>query len=121
MDFGARKYDTRIGRWFAIDGHPKPSLSSYQFGCCNPLIFVDPDGNTEYYYNGKWVASDGANNNMIGIVKSGSVKRSMAKGKYSLPTVSNGFNNNDVFTIDADVLSVANKVLGLSLSKKKRR
>ena len=117
VDYGARGLDTRIGRWIVPDGVPKPTLSSYQYGRGNPMIFVDPDGNTEYYFNGKWVASDGVNNNMIGIVKSKGVRNSMEKGEYKFPTASNGFNNDDVFTIDANVLTAAKQVLDLALTE----
>jgi RHS repeat-associated protein len=46
LDFGARIYDTRLGRWLSVD--PKqakyPSLSPYNFVANSPLILVDPDG-----------------------------------------------------------------------------
>jgi RHS repeat-associated protein len=45
-DFGARMFDSRIGRWFARD--PKegkyPSLSPYVFSRNSPLMFKDFDG-----------------------------------------------------------------------------
>ena len=45
-DFGARIYDSRLGRWLSCD--PKqakyPSLSAYNFVANSPLILVDPDG-----------------------------------------------------------------------------
>jgi len=45
-DFGARIYDSRLGRWWASD--PKegkyPALSPYHFGYNNPIITIDPDG-----------------------------------------------------------------------------
>ena len=45
-DFGARIYDSRIGRWLACDplSIKYPELSPYQFVANNPLIFIDPDG-----------------------------------------------------------------------------
>jgi RHS repeat-associated protein len=52
-DFGARMYDPRVGRWWSMDKITKPFLSSYVFGLNNPIIFVDPDGNDDYYYNDK--------------------------------------------------------------------
>ncbi len=45
-DFGARIYDSRLGRWLSLD----PLLiiysgfSPYNFCFNNPLIFIDPDG-----------------------------------------------------------------------------
>ncbi len=47
VDFGARMYDSRIGRWFSTDALFKkhPDLSPYHFTGNNPIIFVDNDGN----------------------------------------------------------------------------
>ena len=46
MDFGARIYDSRVGRWLSTDAHESsyPSFSPYSFAANNPLIYVDPDG-----------------------------------------------------------------------------
>lgn len=45
-DFGARMYDSRLGRWLTIDplAGKYPNLSSYNFVANSPIIFVDPDG-----------------------------------------------------------------------------
>jgi RHS repeat-associated protein len=50
-DFGARMLDPRVGRWFSTDRMIKESLSLYQFGNNNPIIYVDKDGNDEFYFN----------------------------------------------------------------------
>jgi RHS repeat-associated protein len=46
MNFGARAYDSRLGRWFSPD--PKeyefPSWSPYNFAYNSPIAFSDPDG-----------------------------------------------------------------------------
>ena len=46
LDFGARIYDPRVGRWLACDplASKYPSLSPYQFCANNPIIFIDNDG-----------------------------------------------------------------------------
>jgi RHS repeat-associated protein len=46
LDFGARIYDSRLGRWLSVDplGHNYQELAPYQFVDNNPLIFIDPDG-----------------------------------------------------------------------------
>lgn len=46
VDFGARMYDSRLGRWFATDplAGKYPYLSPYNFVANSPLVFVDPDG-----------------------------------------------------------------------------
>lgn len=45
-DFGARLYDSRVGRWFARDPkQPKyPGWSPYNFVMNSPLSAIDPDG-----------------------------------------------------------------------------
>jgi RHS repeat-associated protein len=47
LDFGARIYDSRVGRWWSTDSKMEkyPSLSPYQFCANNPVLFVDPSGN----------------------------------------------------------------------------
>lgn len=49
-DFGARMYDGRVGRWLSRDplAERQPDQSPYKSFYNSPLIFVDPDGNTEY-------------------------------------------------------------------------
>jgi RHS repeat-associated protein len=49
-DFGARIYDSRIGRWLSVDPQfaLQPSWSLYKSFNNNPIIFADPDGKKEY-------------------------------------------------------------------------
>ena len=46
-DFGARMYDSRIGRWLSVDNYAKkyPYLSGYCYSANRPTYFVDYDGN----------------------------------------------------------------------------
>ena len=46
LDFGARIYDSRLGRWLALDPLQAkyPGLSPYNFVSNNPIYSVDPDG-----------------------------------------------------------------------------
>ena len=46
IDFGARAYDSRLGRWFSLDALEKkyPYLSPYNFVANNPIVFIDIDG-----------------------------------------------------------------------------
>lgn len=126
-DFGARMYDSRIGRWFSVDKIVKPHLSSYQFGAGNPIIFIDPDGNTEFYFNGNWIGTDGQKNNLISVVKSPEVKDEILS--YTLQGLNytgagdlqHGTNSSDMLVINLDVLNEANNVLELDISDSKVR
>ncbi|MBL0095414.1 MAG: hypothetical protein IPP46_02170 [Bacteroidetes bacterium] len=46
LDFGARIYDSRLGRWLSVDPlHKKyPNISPYVFCANNPIIYIDKDG-----------------------------------------------------------------------------
>ena len=50
-DFGARIYDEIIGKWLSLDEHIKSTQSNYAFATDNPIIFVDPDGRDDFYYD----------------------------------------------------------------------
>ena len=61
LDYGARMYDTGLGRWFCADpaGESAPSLSLYRFGLNNPLMYTDYCGLWEYsFQNGNWYTDD---------------------------------------------------------------
>ena len=53
LDFGARIYDTRIGRWMTIDPYSKmyPSHSTYSFVNNNPIVYYDVDGKAWLNFN----------------------------------------------------------------------
>ena len=46
--FGARYYDSRIGKWLQVDplAGKYPSLSPYNYAANNPMFFVDPSGDS---------------------------------------------------------------------------
>jgi RHS repeat-associated protein len=50
IDFGARLYDSRIGRWFATDPIHQPYESPYSYVAGNPILFIDEDGNDNIVY-----------------------------------------------------------------------
>ncbi len=49
-DFGARIYDSRLGRWLSLDPFASslPSVSPYHFSNNSPIVFGDPDGKSAY-------------------------------------------------------------------------
>jgi RHS repeat-associated protein len=123
IDFGARMYSTRLGRWMSTD--PKfglqPGWSPYKFGLDNPIIFIDPEGETEFYFRGKWVGTDGKDNGLVGIVRNKDVKKSIVKStkqglNYNLDGIQHGSSTGGVFGIHGDVLKEANSTLGNAMS-----
>ena len=54
-DFGTRMYDSRLGRWLAVDPlfDRNPSTSTFSYVVNNPVIFIDPDGENWFYYQSK--------------------------------------------------------------------
>jgi RHS repeat-associated protein len=74
LDFGARIYDCRLGRWLATDPMCKiyPSLSPYNFVANTPLSAIDPDGKIIIFIGGLRM-SEGA----------GDQPRSRYPGKYT--------------------------------------
>ncbi len=57
LDFGARAYDSRLGRFMSMDAYSGiyPSLSDYSFVADNPIRYVDLDGNKIVDPNGNRV------------------------------------------------------------------
>jgi RHS repeat-associated protein len=55
LDFGARVYDARLGRWLISDAFEKtnPYHSPYSYANNNPIIYIDNAGNDWFYYQSK--------------------------------------------------------------------
>ncbi|RFM27921.1 deaminase domain-containing protein, partial [Deminuibacter soli] len=51
LDFGSRIYDSRLGRWYSTDMHPKTYQSPYSFARNSPNNIIDPDGNDEFHFH----------------------------------------------------------------------
>jgi len=54
LDFGARIYDPRLGRWLSVDPliNKYPFSTSYSFALNSPLQAIDPDGRLVIFING---------------------------------------------------------------------
>jgi RHS repeat-associated protein len=55
LDFGARVYDSRLGRWLSLDPLQAkyPSLNPYNFCANTPICAKDPDGRLIFFVNGE--------------------------------------------------------------------
>src|SRR5690625_1755879 len=61
LDFGARIYDSRVGRWLSVDplAEQAPNWTPYRYGFNNPIRYYDQDGRWEWDANGNLVAQKG--------------------------------------------------------------
>src|SRR5690606_11680882 len=60
-DFGARIYDSRLGRWMSVDplAYKAPGWTPYRAFFNNPIRYIDSDGRWEWDANGNLVAQKG--------------------------------------------------------------
>lgn len=104
-DFGARMYDSRVGRWLTIDAASslKPDVSPYLGLADNPIVFRDPDGNDEWNVvviknqNGQVVRKMSMRVSQYNIKSGGVFEVSDGGGGYY--RMSNGFDFKNVMTL----------------------
>ncbi len=112
LDFGARIYDSRLGRWLSLDkkGSKYPMDAPYMFAGNNPICIIDPDGNEKIIVS----ASDNHDNTFKFL---NSAFRQMGDYKNSSETKTlmlinnNGFYSKDVI----DGLVLAGKKQGFAI------
>ena len=63
LDFGARIYDSRIGRWLSLDRYLNvyPGYTPYGFALNSPIQAYDGDGNLVVFVHG-FIKDDGITN-----------------------------------------------------------
>jgi hypothetical protein len=73
LDFGARIYDSRLGRWMSVDPQASKyvSLSPFHFGNNNPIITIDPNGEENIVVVGGNTSMDngGEHNNIYNFIE----------------------------------------------------
>jgi len=83
LDFGARIYDSRLGRWLSVDPLQKkyPSESPYIFSGNNPISLMDKDGKEKIYY---FTTFSKTGQTTIMIIVKGELEKEVEKTKQSI-------------------------------------
>ena len=110
------EYDAKIGRRWNVDPIIKHSFSTYSTFSNNPIIFIDPMGNTDYYYKGNYVGTDGVNNNVVGVISDKGLRDKIREGmkqngKYVIEGIDHGVSGDGYFGINRDVLKKSQSIL----------
>jgi RHS repeat-associated protein len=119
------QYDARLGRRWNVDPVVKPNFSPYITFANSPVIFIDPNGDTEFYNSkGVWIGTDNTDNNLIAVTTNGKVlrniKRNTRKGRYSdFGELKNGDKTAGLFVVNKTVLKTATEILELAYDESK--
>ena len=117
------EYDSRIGKRWNIDPVVKPYLSTYAVLSNNPIIMIDPSGNTDFYWSGKWIGTDGNNNGLIAVVKAKDIKNEIKaateKGQNAKDYhLCSGDANAQFNVLHSDILIASTSVLKKAITTK---
>jgi len=113
LDFGARIYDSRIGRWLSTDAFASsyPGYSTYNFALNTPITAVDPDGNLVIFIGGLRASQGIGDQRMPSTGERKSFQRGIYQyGKYSGALRSYWRNDGDPNSFGRNV-DMANKFL----------
>jgi len=115
------EYDTRLGRRWNLDPVIKPWISHYSTLSGNPILNIDPLGNTDYYSKGKWIGNDGNENGLMAVVNSKAVKKEIKHSTrlgLNCPdyNLRNGESNSKIHVIHSDILSASVEVMKKALT-----
>jgi RHS repeat-associated protein len=102
-DFGARMYDSRVGRMLSIDPHISayPNFSSYVFAINNPIIAIDPDGKDVHIVIGENPVST-ANIRLIGSEKVKGAPKTVEVKLYKMTVTDDVTGKTSVYFVTRD-------------------
>ncbi len=85
-DFGARIYDSRLGRWMSLDPmqHMYPDNSPYNYSINSPIFLGDPDGNYVKVKTTRYVLDENGNKVKISAFKSIFVKADIIEREITI-------------------------------------
>lgn len=71
LDYGARHYDARIGRWTAPDPMAEKyyRLSAFTYVSNNPMSHIDVNGCADFVVKGRVIGNDGINDGKLRVIK----------------------------------------------------
>jgi len=117
--FGARYYDSRIGRWLQVDplAEKYTGWSVYNYVRDNPLLLVDPNGSDDDWYqdasgNAQWVDSHEKNLEINGKT----YENIGSSYTYKQGNWSYTFNQNELAKVEVNVMSPDQYISQYSLS-----